>query len=334
MTVGDIELVSQLLAAGPDLTQVDPNTHKTAFELSIALDHEKIAELLIATCPTVIGNSMNMHLAAVTGKAKVLELLLAASPTSIHSVLHDGGVALRLKQSVDRESLTHLFKKSPTLAKFIATERTALEVAALKGYGRVVELLLAASPPSEVNHHSASALFSAVRGGAEAIAQSLLASNPELASNAIFDREGNTLLHICIRGSASSDEFLEKLWKMNPNAVTVVNHARQTPFHVAVELGNDFAIELFQWSLTADEICQAYESHERFAARFRPVIVKQCEPLLEVLNQDVANLVFDYVCHIPPSSLFRVESLSFTLRRTQRDSESKEREHSQKGRKE
>lgn len=58
----------------------------------------------------------------------------------------------------------------------------------------------------------------------------------------------------------------------NPDAVRVVNTAGDTPFHLAIRFEENNAIDLLQWSLTFDEVVDAYAACNKSCDRLRPVL--------------------------------------------------------------
>lgn len=89
---------------------------------------------------------------------------------------------------------------------------------------------------------------------------------------------------------------METLLHLNPDAPHVGNsNGFPTPFEVALQLRNDFAIDLLQWKLTLDEIEGACDE-SLFVRRFVPLVKEQLEPLVTTfLPQDVAGIVERYL---------------------------------------
>ena len=110
---------------------------------------------------------------------------------------------------------------------------------------------------------------------------------------------GNTILHGVSRSEQfrrkCRPEFIAKLWRLNPAALRALNTDKETPFHIVVSSENDALFDLFQWSLSLDEIVSACEAHWMSYERLRPVMEVQCETLLTLLNQDVLGTVFEYL---------------------------------------
>ena len=118
------------------------------------------------------------------------------------------------------------------------------------------------------------------------------------------DREGNTLLHCCLPefdcSKPLSKELVERVWRMNPEALHVTNANGLTPFHSAA-LYHERVFELFQWKFSMDDIVQALAAQQDSQAlaplqRVRPLVVGECNgPLLECLHQDLINTVYEYL---------------------------------------
>ena len=95
-------------------------------------------------------------------------------------------------------------------------------------------------------------------------------------------------------------ELIEKVWKLNPDALRAVNHHGKTPFDLAVKGDDHNAIDLLQWSLTFDEVMSAYNNcsetrKKGHVQRFKPLMELQCEGLVVVLIPDVVGIIFEYL---------------------------------------
>lgn len=91
-----------------------------------------------------------------------------------------------------------------------------------------------------------------------------LALRPELAHR--VDDEGNTLLHCLCSMKADADhmlreQFLERIYQMNPAALREVNAKNRTPFMCAIHKrnwGDDFFLAKLSW----DEIFESHNSQK------------------------------------------------------------------------
>lgn len=134
----------------------------------------------------------------------------------------------------------------------------------------------------------------------------LLASSSEPVH--MVTNQGLTVLHIA--SLVPRSQYFARLLELIPDAVRAVNSESKTPFDVATAHNLDFAIELMKWKLTLDEIVSAFTAFEARAIplprrtrrkkqgcdeRWKPVVERQCARLAELLNQDMAGIVFEYV---------------------------------------
>lgn len=153
-------------------------------------------------------------------------------------------------------------------------------------------LELEASDPNTVSVTGWTALHRAAANGDEQTAEKLLDIKPELVF--AVNRHGETALHQAIR--SCSLQFIERLWRMNMGALRVSDGLWQTPFHVAIRSDKHAVVELFQWSLSLDEIVSAFTAcRQSFVERFRPVLEGECEGLRKCLNQDVLSIICEYL---------------------------------------
>lgn len=125
------------------------------------------------------------------------------------------------------------------------------------------------------------------------VAKVMLAHNPELARRADLSR--STLLHrvFGLQGEEKDELFSEDLmrtvWQMNPEAVHATNFDEKTPFDIAVENENQFAIDLVKWQLCFDEI-------SRYRELVPPSLLDQIwESLSEALHKDLVESVYAYL---------------------------------------
>jgi len=267
---GSVEVVGRLLSANPNLINVTD------------------LDVTAANTP--------LHRAALKGHVQMVAQLLAAKPALIDAVNSDGYTALHFAAQWGHDQVvTQLLEKSSKLLH-ASTQIgiTALHLAAMYGRGGVVDQLLTAdhSTIHAIDNYGWTVLYYAILY--EPIAEMLLERKPEMIYALTDTHIGNTILHKAIQAHCR-DEFVAKLWRLNPEALRALNRVKETPFHYVVAYGNDSLFGLFQWSLSLDEIVSACEACNKSYERLRPEMKVQCETLSTVLNQDVMGTVFEYL---------------------------------------
>lgn len=262
--------------------------------------HEKVVEQL-AVYPELVsgvdGEDWNsLHFAARGGNEQVAAILLAKQPSLIDGINSFGSNPLKVAADYGQDKVVaQLLAFCPSA---IDGGGPALLGAALGGHIKVVTLLLTANPSlvDAVDDRKETALHMAAARGDEDIVDILLACKPTLIY--ALDQGKNTILHEAIRNLPhpmlrnkfiSSPNLVVKLWKLNTDALWIVNGESLTPFQVALMVGREFAIDLLQWKLTWDEIMSAFTTcsepmpwnFEEFVARCRPFMEQQCASLLD-----------------------------------------------------
>lgn len=92
----------------------------------------------------------------------------------------------------------------------------------------------------------------------------------------------------------TSEELMRMVYQMNPDALHKTNGVQETPFHLAVRYDNKLAIELVQWSLSLDQIREAFAKYNRKCPQH--VLDQLHEWLLdEPLSRDVVGTVCEYL---------------------------------------
>lgn len=294
---GHDKVVGRLLAVCPALVNVTTDyLRRTALHFAAERGHDKIVAQLLAAGPHSIGaataDDVNaLHLAANGGHDKVVALILEASPSLITSTDKWGRTALSYTAASGHANVfAQLLAACPQL---IDKEKTILHLAAQKGHDNIVALIVEAYPEkvSALDRHGWTALKWSIDNGQQHVAERLLA----IQSDEVFDvsHPHYTLLHAATR--KCSYEFVAKLWRVNPAALRVVSYG-STPFQDAVKHKRNDLIELFQWSLSFDEIAAAFTQQKAsFEERYRPMTEEQCECLMASLGHDVVGTVFEYL---------------------------------------
>lgn len=230
--------------------------------------------------------------------------LLVESPTLINAIYPDGpreGTALHWAALKGHEKVMSqlLLVASPTLINAANGHSwTALHCAAFNGHEKVVSQLLEASPTlvDAVDDEGETALHVAVRMGNEQVVSRLLdVASPTLIK--VVNHNGWTALHYAAYRSEWSQEVIVRLWRLNPGSLCIVNARHETPFDIAVQLRNNYLVELWQGSLPLDDVFHAFIrcKNTGYMEQLRPKLETQCEGLLGWLNQDVVGLVSDYL---------------------------------------
>lgn len=208
-----------------------------------------------------------LHLAAASGQLEVVNQLLAAA-----------------RSSAD-------FTDALDMNKW-----NALHYAAERSHVGVVSRLLAERPSlaNVEDSYGRTALFYAE---AAQVVELLLAVTPEAVRR--FDHVGNTLLHMVVERTPT---LTEKVWRMNLEALHVVNGCTLTPFDLVVRSNNWAAVELFQPKLTLDCIFATFAEHcdrasnEQARERLQLVVKGQCEEVLvPCLHLDLLDTVYEYI---------------------------------------
>jgi len=319
---GHLVVVKQLLAAKPCLLDTVDSDGCTALHHAAQFGFDQIvAELLRIAADTsrlsqdvplisrVIrrGNWTALHLAANVGYAGVVKELLAASPESVLVTGFSNWNALHCASRRSHDHIVRLLLDSAAASGHLSALVTAVDCmgwtslhhAVCFSRDKIVVQLLAVCPElvDKLNSAGATALHFAVNNSMpETTSELLLACSTRSAH--VVDIGGNTPLHAAITSQHRRVEFIDRLWKLNTNALHLVNCLSETPFHLAVKYAQLPLIDLFQWQLSIDEIVSAYVEYQKiddFILRYRPIATEQCEWLSHRLNQDVLGIVFEYL---------------------------------------
>lgn len=267
------QMVSVAVCSGFDsiLTQLiahNPQLAEEAYCIAVKYGRDKVVTRLLDEKPELIDTRDSegrtaLHIAVSRRHEKVYHLLLARKPELLDAEDADNGTALA-------RTAAHCGSTKQAMAYLLA-----------KG-ARVDETIWWGA-----NNEEAMEL--------------LLAHKPELFGS-VCPSDGNTVLHRAFGTSKPydrffSEEFMTLCWRTQPNALHVVNQPNEqegpkSPFDVAVECDNKFAMELVQGKLSVEEIVGAFC---RFDKTFPRSLLP--EGLLRLLNdsEEVVETIYEYL---------------------------------------
>lgn len=234
---GHVKIVSQLLVQRPKLADGINNEGCTPLQIAAGAGHERIVKRLLVERPRLFNTSNSvrwtpLHYAASRGHEGIVALLVASS-------------------TPDNDSYLRCEARGGW---------TALHVAVNAGHSNVVSRLLHYNPRLTdcVDVTGLTPLHCGVISGKEEVVELLLSLQPEQVNN--LDSRGNTLLHhLASACGRSSQELVQKIWRMNRGALHMTNHRSYTPLHVAINNSNWLFVKLLLRYLSVDEIVSAFE---------------------------------------------------------------------------
>lgn len=329
---GDDTRVAELLARQPDLIDLVDENKANALHHAALSGHETVVAQLLAARPALINakdvsGETPLDVAASNGETATVAQMLATNVACVGSITkglyrafkrdHDEVTTLLLDvrppliDATDPYAVKTIFyaieencetlvsqllAACPDLADAVETMgASVLHGAAVSGSASMVDQILAARPEliSAVYQGGWNALMSAVVEGRQHIAEKLLDRRPEL----IFQvaNGGDTVLHMAV-SRCRDPQFVAKLWRLNPQALTHANAQFETPFYVAVQHREEQLIDLFQWSLSFDTIVKTFtKSRVSYQERYGPLMEQECASLFEQMNPDVVSVVFEFL---------------------------------------
>jgi len=228
--------------------------------------HETTVALLLDRRPELIqfissDGTTALHHAVKT--VSIVKQLLAHKPELIDMVDRRGTTALHFAAEAGSVAvIDFLLSQHPELSDMLDSGgQNALHVAALRGHGEAFLRLLAQNPRSidvTTTSTNRNTLHYAALGCDPKVLDATLSLRPELAFD--VDSADDTPLHcLCQHGKGRTRElqntlesFLEKIWKLNPNALQIVNKQSQTPLICASVLcdprwGTTFFTRKLSW---------------------------------------------------------------------------------------
>lgn len=305
------DVVTKVLTLQPNMVSDITKNGATVFHIAAKNGQEKMVTQLLEMCPVQESHKLihttakddwtPLHWAAACGNDKIVAKLLEASPALIDAVTDEGWTALHwaIQRGHDKVVTQLLALHPASIDALTASEVSVLHIAAWCGNNALVARLLALKPEllNALDQRGRSVLHFAALGKRESTVRSLLAYSPELVKG-IDQAEENTVLHVVLENCKHQRELVEDVWRLNPQALHIANSEGATPFHIAVRYELDYALELFQWSLTIDEIELAYQQNRgslgNYVERFKPVLEAQCELLTVWLPGEVVKVVVEY----------------------------------------
>jgi len=229
-------VVAFLLAQEPSIINTGDPLHVAAtFGSSVSV--ERLLSLKPSLCDTtdLLGKTP-LHCAAAEGAEEIVARLLDHSPHLIDSTdktyekltpLHE---AVRRKDEKNVNVVRILLARNPkSIDAKTSQGATALHLAAEAGNKEVVAQLLAhcptlidgETPKGNAAHFACS--------GRASIVELLLDLKPELAKG--VNRNNDTVLHLLCRFK-DDHVTIEKVWRLNPAALHVINEDGHTPYAV------------------------------------------------------------------------------------------------------
>jgi len=296
---GHTKVVTQLLAKRPKSINARNILDNTALDIAVQHNHEDMAIEMIDAGLTA--RLTVVHEAAERGSLRLVQRLLDQNPHLGDVIDACENIPLHYAARFGHEDVVaHLLAHNPKSAAAVDQNgETPLHAAAYNGHVEVVKQLLAQEPDviDAVDSAGQTPLFLAAYGICEQVVEMLLAIRPEQVFHR--DRGGTTLLHCILGGSQGkffSEPLIEKVWRMNEAALRAVAHAfSPTPFDVALQHNNKWAIEFFARKLPLDEVVGSFALSNTPLNLLRPHVVESCEPLSVSLPRDVVEVVYGYL---------------------------------------
>jgi len=228
----------------------------TALHMASSEGCDRVVALLLAVKPSLVavGNDEGdtaLHLATICRNVEIVKLLLAASPSSFLIANFVGTTPLmHAALNNDLEMVELLLTACPDALDLVdQCQYTALLYAAYRHHFKITSLLVAAKPRNiraaqstdrNVLHYEVSCA-SRYHGHAETV-EKILAIDPGLVRTLTTSRQ--TPLWLAV-DHGCDNELIENLFHRFPHAVHMADESGRTPYDIAVEHNNDFAVNLF-----------------------------------------------------------------------------------------
>lgn len=281
-------MVAELLVNKPQLIhEVDPKRQRTPLHFAAKNGHYAIVEQLLAGKPELIDVKdvlgwTPLHFAAQGGHGKIVDQLLSHKP--------------ELLDAADRNDKTALAWACDTAQPHAAARLLAHDPAVIDG-----DMMWGAVDSSRRDDSKITE-----------VVKLLAARKPELMES-VENEEDKTLLHRVFglvrheEGEEKNDmrlrseELMRTVWELSPSGgLCAIDTNGNTPFEVAIECKNEFAIELMHGKLSLEEIANAFHASGRFCPQ--SFFEKYHGFLLEVASSnDVVGLICTYVDLDPPT---------------------------------
>jgi len=285
---GSVEIAELLLAANASIDVVD-QCKASALHRAVDSGSTELVALLLARKALVTDdrdgkNKPLIFRPVFAGHSQIVAMLLAHSPHLLDARTKPEGMNA-LHFATDPAIVQQLLSLNPALLEeHDQNGRSPLYTAVKDNRDKVVAQMLAQCRAADVfQGRITNILALAFTMSHEPTLEALLANKPELIHVKLIS---GMLLH-CVLSARLSQAFVTKVWEMNKQAVHEANLAKETPFHIALSRGLDWAIEMMQGQLSFDQIAEACKQTQTSQDRFRPVI--------EQLSADVTEVVCEYL---------------------------------------
>lgn len=272
------------------------------FESALRVHDKQIVADLLTKNPQIVeadlGSTTALHLAARYGHDQIATHLLSQSLDMANATDTKDWTPLHWAASLGHEQVVAmLLALNLNVAAKDKVGNTPLLYAVQAGHDKVVAQMLAANCFNSLDHVDCfgwTALHNAAFYDRETCAEMLLAVAPE--QSYALSKRLDTALHLWSNSGSRNKRFFATLLASNPAALRAVNNSGHTPFDTAVFNGDDLVIDVVQWELTFDEVVNTFITHQKsYKERLAPIVERQCECLVESLNQDVVGTVFAYL---------------------------------------
>jgi len=261
----DDKLMAQLLDEDPTLIDAVNSAEEaasfggrgysgsTALHIATNAGCGRVVALLVAVKPSLAAVTDNqgciaLHIATSHSNVEIVKMLLAVSPSSGLITNVEGRTALM--QATMIELVEPLLTACPDALDMVDQyQYTALLYAACDHQFEIIDLVLAAKPRNlraadfsdwNVLHYEVSC-DSKDHGHTEHV-EKILAIDPGLVRTLTTSLQTPLWLAVA---AGCDNELIENLFRRFPHAVHMADESGRTPYDIAVQRNNDFAVNLF-----------------------------------------------------------------------------------------